>query len=57
MMLQFKILLAVGMGGFVGAVARFLMSAALARTCDESLVFVRTLVVNLIGCFLIGVLT
>ncbi|MCA9084752.1 MAG: fluoride efflux transporter CrcB [Planctomycetaceae bacterium] len=56
-LVQFQVLLAVGLGGFVGAVGRFLLSAALAGAFGESLVFVRTLVVNLIGCFAIGVVT
>ena len=48
--------LAVGIGGFVGALARFYLSGVIARASGEELSFVSTLTVNLIGCFAIGVL-
>ena len=47
---------AIGIGGFVGALARFYVSGAVARVSGEDFSFVGTLTVNLIGCFAIGVL-
>ena len=49
--------IAVGLGGFTGALGRFYISAAITRICGAELSFLGTLTVNLIGCFAIGVLT
>ena len=52
-------LLLVGGGGFIGSVARYLLSTAVARVPADSAMRafpVGTLVVNLLGCFVIGVL-
>ncbi|MAG92294.1 MAG: fluoride efflux transporter CrcB [Planctomycetaceae bacterium] len=52
-------LLAVGVGGFVGAVLRFLLSGLPQRLVLEKfgrVLPVGTLLVNVIGCLLIGVL-
>jgi len=48
-------LLAVGLGGFVGAVARYSITEILARKYPGSFP-VGTLVVNVAGCLLIGIL-
>lgn len=49
--------IAVGLGGFTGALARFYISGAVAKASGDDFSFVGTLTVNLIGCFLIGVIT
>jgi len=54
--MQILIPLAVGFGGCVGALLRFYISGAVNRAAGESLVFAGTTAVNLIGCFLIGLL-
>jgi len=54
--MQFSIPLAVGIGGCTGALLRFYISSAVTRATGEDLAFVGTLAVNLIGCFLIGML-
>lgn len=46
-------IVAVGTGGFVGAVARFGLSTWVARRCPES-AHLGTLAVNVLGCLLIG---
>ncbi|QDU10241.1 fluoride efflux transporter CrcB [Gimesia aquarii] len=48
-------LLAVGLGGFVGAVARYSITEFMAKKFPGSFP-VGTLVVNLAGCFVIGIL-
>lgn len=48
-------LLIVGVGGFVGAIARYLISAGVARRFPGSFPF-GTLAVNVIGALIIGVL-
>lgn len=45
----------VGAGGFVGAVARFLLSGLVRRNLESSFPW-GTLAVNIVGCFLIGCL-
>ena len=45
----------VGVGGFVGAVARYLLSALIHRNVDSGFPW-GTFTVNIIGCFLIGCL-
>jgi CrcB protein len=54
--MQLSIPFAVGIGGCVGALLRFYISSAVHRAVGDELAFVGTLAVNLIGCFLIGVL-
>ena len=54
--MQFSIPLAVGIGGCTGALLRFYIRSAVSRAAGEDLAFVGTLAVNLIGCFLIGML-
>ena len=54
-------ILLVGLGGFLGSVARFMSSSAatamFAGSAESSVRFpIGTLVVNLIGCLLIGIL-
>ena len=48
--------LAVGLGGFVGAIGRYYVSQWVARCVPGGLAFLGTFCVNLIGCFLIGLL-
>ena len=48
-------LLAVGCGGFLGAITRFLLSGYLQRRADGGFP-IGTLGVNVLGCFLIGLL-
>jgi CrcB protein len=48
-------LLAVGMGGFVGAIARYLMANVVQRQAG-GLFPMGTFVVNMVGCLLIGLL-
>lgn len=55
-MMQYTIPLAVGLGGFIGALLRFYLSGAVIRVVGDDQAFLGTLTVNLIGCFLIGVL-
>ena len=45
----------VGLGGFIGTVARYWLSGVIARRYGETFPF-GTLVVNALGCFLIGFL-
>ena len=49
--------IAVGLGGFAGALARFYISGAVAKASGDEFSFLGTLSVNLLGCFLIGVIT
>ena len=56
-MSQLAIPIAIGLGGFTGALARFYIAGAVAKSAGEEYGFTGTLAVNLIGCFLIGVLT
>jgi fluoride exporter len=48
-------LLFVGLGGFIGTLARYWLSGLIARRYGETFPY-GTLVVNAIGCFLIGFL-
>jgi len=54
--MQLTIPFAVGVGGCVGALLRFYISNVVTRAVGEDQAFLGTLTVNLIGCFLIGVL-
>lgn len=49
-------LLSVGIGGFIGAVLRYLVSSWAQRSFGQSGFPIGTLVVNLIGCLIIGFL-
>jgi len=49
-------ILIVGAGGFVGAVMRYGLGALIAGIAGESSLPYPTLIVNVIGCFLIGLL-
>jgi CrcB protein len=49
-------LLLVGIGGFVGAVSRYTASGLVYRWVDAPALPYGTLVVNIVGCFLIGFL-
>jgi fluoride exporter len=48
-------LLVIGLGGFVGAIARYWLSGVGQRWCSSSFP-AGTLLVNVLGCFFIGVL-
>ncbi len=48
-----KVLL-VGLGGFLGSIARFLLSLALYQVVENPRFPFATLVINVIGCFAIG---
>ena len=48
-------ILAVGIGGFVGAIARYVVSGLMQRACPAFLP-AGTLAVNIVGCLAIGVL-
>ncbi len=51
-----KSLLLVGAGGFIGSIARYSISLLIVRVQIEK-AYLGTLSVNLIGCFLIGLLS
>ncbi len=51
----FERMLLVGVGGFIGSVARYLAGAATARALPPTFPF-GTFVVNVLGCLLIGAL-
>jgi len=55
MNLQLSTLLWVGLGGFVGSVCRFLLGGAVHHMLNSSTFPYGTMVVNLVGCFAIGV--
>ena len=55
--MNLSIPIAIGVGGFVGALARYYVSGAVVRAAGEDYSFAGTLTVNLIGCFVIGILT
>lgn len=48
-------IIVVGTGGFMGAVARYLLSSLIGRNLDSSFPW-GTFTVNIVGCFLIGCL-
>ena len=50
-------LLFVGLGGFAGAILRYLVSIFVGQLFTNSAYPYATFVVNIIGCFLIGILT
>jgi fluoride exporter len=47
--------LLVGLGGFIGSILRYLLSGIAQRLADQSSFPVGTILVNLTGCFLIGI--
>ena len=49
-------LLMVGVGGFLGSIARFLLGGVVGRTAAEPIFPIGTLTVNLLGCLAIGVI-
>jgi CrcB protein len=49
-------LLLIGIGGFVGAIARYLLSGAVQAVATESAFPYGTLTVNVLGCLGVGVL-
>ena len=49
-------ILVVGIGGFLGAISRYLISAGVQAVFFRSLFPFGTLVVNMLGCFIIGFL-
>ncbi len=49
-----KDVLAVGIGGFLGCIARYLVSVLFVRLFDEPTFPFATLTVNVVGCLLIG---
>ena len=49
-------MLAVGFGGFFGCVARYLTGVLIIRLFDAPVFPYATLIVNVVGCFLIGLL-
>jgi CrcB protein len=54
---MFKDILFVGIGGGIGSMMRFLTSRFTARLVAAQWLFLGTLAANLIGCFLIGILS
>ena len=55
-MTEIRGLLLVGVGGFVGSVARYLLGAWVHATLPRLAFPVGTLAVNALGCFVIGIL-
>lgn len=53
---MFKVLI-VGLGGFIGSVSRYLMGGYVQRLNQNASFPLGTLVVNLVGCFFIGLLS
>ena len=49
--------LLVGLGGFIGSILRYLLSGLAQRITDQSSFPIGTLLINLTGCLLIGVLS
>ncbi|MDN5296324.1 MAG: fluoride exporter [Bacteroidota bacterium] len=54
---MFRDILFVGIGGGIGSIMRFLTSRFMARLVAAQWLFLGTLAANLIGCFLIGILS
>ena len=55
-MSNLNIPIAIGIGGFAGALLRFYVSEGVARASGDDYRFLGTMAVNLIGCFAIGFL-
>jgi CrcB protein len=52
---MYRILLLIGSGGFIGSIARYLSQQAVTKYYGETFPF-GTLIVNIAGCLIIGVL-
>ncbi len=52
---MFKTLLLVGLGGFLGSISRYLVTLG-ANRIFQSPIPIGTLAVNILGCFLIGII-
>ena len=50
-----QLVLLIGLGGFLGTIARYLSSLAISKAFPESFPY-STFIVNLIGCFVIGLI-
>jgi len=50
-----KIIISIGLGSFLGGISRFLLSRAVQSTFITHIP-IGTLIVNILGCFLIGIL-
>ena len=50
-----KVLLTVGIGSFIGGVMRYLLSTLMKNVCGQGFPW-GTLTVNLLGCFLFGII-
>lgn len=46
----------VGIGGFIGSISRYLLGGYLNRFSQNSSLPYETLVINVVGCFLLGIL-
>ena len=55
MNLQLSTLLWIGLGGFVGSICRYLLGGAVHQVLHNTTFPYGTIVVNLVGCFAIGV--
>ena len=55
-MSSLNIPIAIGIGGFIGALLRFYIAGFIARSAGDEFSFLGTMAVNLIGCLAIGVL-
>ncbi|MFY9253460.1 MAG: fluoride efflux transporter CrcB [Fuerstiella sp.] len=55
-MSSLNIPIAIGIGGFVGALMRFYIAGFVARSAGDEFSFLGTMTVNLLGCLAIGVL-
>ncbi len=54
--MQLKAILLVGLGGFLGSITRYLVSIYLGKISFWGATFPATLIVNVIGCLIIGLL-
>lgn len=53
---MYRILLLIGSGGFIGSIARYLIQQAYIKYYGDALPFIGTLIVNIAGCLIIGIL-
>lgn len=49
--------LLVGLGGFIGSILRYVLSGLAQRITDQSSFPIGTVIINLTGCFVIGLLS
>ncbi len=54
---MFKDILFVGLGGGIGSIFRYLSSRTVVHYANEKYMFLGTFTVNVVGCFLIGLLS